>query len=262
MNDIKVIDLAPENIADYGVCGYKDVKKHLELRKKIEWFKKYYPKGLRIKAILSEKGGYQGMLEYIPGKYAHRPVDADGFMFIQCIFVGFKKEFKGKGYASSLIEECVADARKNNMLGVAVVTRKGSFMADKQIFIKNGFEVADNAKPDFELLVKKFDENSKNPHFKSNMADNLKNYQDGLYVFRSPQCPYTEKNVNAILESAKNEFNLKPILIDLQDSNAVQNSPCAFGTFCIVYNGEIISYHPISNTRFENIMKKKIKSTS
>jgi len=258
MSDIQIINLTPENIADYGVCGYKDVEKHLELRKKIEWFKKYSQKGLRIKVILSEKGGYQGMLEYIPGKYAHRPVDADGYMFIHCVFVGFKKEFKGKGYASRLLDECIADARKNNMLGVTVVTRKGSFMADKEIFLKKGFKVVDSAKPDFELLVKKFDENSKNPKFKQNMTDNLKNYQKGLFIIRSPQCPYTEKNVNAILETAKNKFNLKPKLIDLRDSNAVQDIPCAFGTFSIIYNGEIISHHPISNTRFENIMKKKI----
>jgi hypothetical protein len=258
MSDIKIIDLTPENIADYGVCGYKDVKKHLELRKKIEWFKEYYPKGLRIKAILSKKGGYQGMLEYIPGKYAHRPVDADGYMFIHCIFVGFKKEFKGKGHASLLIDECINDAIKKNMLGVAVVTRKGPFMANKDIFLKKGFQVVDSAKPDFDLLVKKFDVKSKNPKFKSNMTDNLKKYQKGLYVIRSPQCPYTEKNVKAILKSAKNKFNLKPNLVDLQDSNAVQDTPCAFGTFSIIYNGENISYHPISNTRFENIMKKKI----
>ena len=60
MDNIKIINLTPENIGDYGVCGYKDVKKHLELRKKIEWFKQHYPKGLRIKVILSKKGGYQG----------------------------------------------------------------------------------------------------------------------------------------------------------------------------------------------------------
>ena len=35
---IRIIDLTPENIADYGVCGYKDVCKYLELRRKIEWF--------------------------------------------------------------------------------------------------------------------------------------------------------------------------------------------------------------------------------
>ena len=258
MSDIKIIDLTPENIADYGVCGYKDVKKHLELRKKIEWFKEYYPKGLRIKAILSKKGGYQGMLEYIPGKYAHRPVDADGYMFIHCIFVGFKKEFKGKGHASLLIDECINDAIKKNMLGVVVVTRKGPFMANKDIFLKKGFQVVDSFKPDFDLLVKKFDEESKNPEFKSNIMDNLKKYSKGLYILRSPQCPYTEKNVKAILKSAKNKFNLKPNLVDLQDLNTVQDTPCAFGTFCIIYNGEIISHHPISNTRFENIMKKEI----
>ncbi len=259
MNDIEIIDLTPENIANYGVCGYKNVEKHVELRKKIEWFKQYYPKGLRIKVILSKKGGYQGMLEYIPGKYAHRPVDAEGYMFIHCVFVGFKKEFKGKGFASCLIDECIKEAEKEKMLGVAVITRKGAFMVDNVLFLKKGFKVVDRAKPDFDLLVKKFDVDSKNPTFKPNMTDKLKNYQKGLYIIRSPQCPYTEKNVNSILESAKNKFNLKPNLIDLQDANAVQNTPCAFGTFFIIYNGEIISHHPISKTRFENIMNKNIQ---
>jgi GNAT superfamily N-acetyltransferase len=260
MSDIQIIDLTPGNIVDYGVCGYKNVEKHVELRKKIEWFNQYYPKGLRIKVILSKKGGYQGMLEYIPGKYAHRPVEADGYLFIHCIFVGFKKEFKGKGYASLLIDECIKDAKKNKMLGVAVVTRKGPFMAHKDIFLRKDFQVVDSVKPDFDLLVKKFDVKARDPKFNSNMIDNLSKYQKGLYVLRSPQCPYTEKNVNAILESAKNKFYLKPTLVDLLDSNAVQATSCAFGTFSIIYNGEIISHHPISNTRFENIMRKMLKS--
>jgi N-acetylglutamate synthase-like GNAT family acetyltransferase len=258
MVNTQIIDLTPENIADYGVCGYKDIKKQLELRRKIEWFKEYYPKGLRIKIILTKKGGYQGMLEYIPGKFAHRPVDAEGYMFIHCVFVGFKNEFKGKGYASALIDECIKEAKNEKMLGVAVVTRKGPFMANNDIFIKKGFQVVDSAEPDFNLLVKKFDAKTKDPKFKSNMIDNLTKYGKGLTVIRSVQCPYTEKNVNAILESARNEFNLEPILVDLKNSNEVQNTPCAFGTFCIIYNGEIISHHPISNTRFINIMKKKV----
>ena len=261
MTDIQIFDLTPDKIADYGVCGYKDVKKHLELRRKIEWFKEYYPKGLRIKALLSKKGGYQGMLEYIPGKYAHRPVDAEGYMFIHCIFVGFKKEFKGRGYASSLIDECIKEARNSNMQGVAVVTRKGPFMAKKDIFVKKGFVLVDKAEPDFELLALKFNHKAKSPKFKS-MKTQLQNYKEGLFVLRSVQCPYTEKNVNAILESARNKFNLKVKLIDLKDSIAVQNSPCAFGSFCIIYDGRIIAHHPISNTRFENIMKKEMNIES
>ena len=258
MTDKQILDLTPDNFVDYGICGYKDAKKHIELRKKIEWFKEYYPKGLRIKIVWLKNGGYQGMIEYIPGEYAHRPVNAKGFLFIHCVFVGFKKEFKGKGYASSLIEECIEEAKNARMQGVAVVVRKGSFMAKKDIFIKMGFIEVDKADPDFELLALKFHQSELNPSFK-NMKNQLEKYQNGLFILRSVQCPYTEKNVNKILDSALKNFNLKANLINLEDSNEVQNSPCAFGTFCIIYDGEIISHHPISNTRFENIMKKKLK---
>ena len=253
MTDIEIIDLTPENITDYGVCGYKDVEKHLELRRKIDWFKEYYPKGLRIKAVISQKGGYQGMLEYLPGKYAHRPVDADGYMFIHCVFVGFKNEFKGKGLASSLIDECIKDAKFANMNGVAVVTRKGPFMAKMEIFIKKGFILVDETKPDFELLVLKFDQTAAEPKFK-NMS--LERYSQGLTIIRSAQCPYSVKNVNAILDTAK-KMNIKANLIDLKDYESAQQTPCAFGTFCIIHNKEVISHHPISNTRFENIMAKR-----
>ena len=255
MTDVKIFNLTPENIADYGVCGYKDVKKHLELRRKIEWFKKYYPKGLRIKVLFSKKGGYQGMLEYIPGLYAHRPVDAEGYMFIHCVFVGFKKEFKGKGYASLLIDECIKEAKNVQMHGVAVVTRKGPFMVKKAIFLKKRFVLVDEATPDFELLVLKFNQEAANPKFK---AMSLEKYSKGLTVIRSAQCPYSVKNVDAILKTAE-KLNIDANLIDLIDSKDAQKSPCAFGTFCIVYNGEVITHHPISNTRFENIMKNKIK---
>ncbi len=255
--DIKIIDLNPENIADYGVCGYKDVNKHLELRKKIDWVKEYYPKGLRIKAVISEKGGYQGMLEYIPGEYAHRPVNVGKYMFIHCIFVGFRNEFKGKGLATALINECIKEAKEANMNGVAVVTRKGSFMAKKEIFLKLGFVLVDKANPDFELLVLKFNDDTKNPSFKDTTGK-LNEYKEGLTILRSPQCPYTEKNVNEIIKTANNIYNIKTNLIDIKSAEEAQNVPCAFGTFCIIYNGKVISYNPISNTRFENIMKEKM----
>ena len=259
MSDIEIIDLTPDTIAYYGVCGYKDVRKHAELRKKIDWFNRYYKEGLRIKVLFSKSAGYQGMLEYIPGKYAHRPVDVDGYMFIHCIFVGFRNEFKGKGYASSLIDTCIADAKLAHMHGVAVVTRKGPFMANKEIFVKKGFVVTDKAAPDFELLALKFDRDAPDPKFKPSLAKNGEKYADGLTVLRSAQCPYSEKNVAAILETAKKKFGLNARLVDLEGAADVQESPCAFGTFCIVYNGEVISHHPISNTRIENIMKKMKK---
>jgi GNAT superfamily N-acetyltransferase len=250
--DISIIDLTPQNIADYGVCGYKDVKKHVALQRKIAWFSQYYPKGLRIKALISSSGGYQGMLEYIPGKYAHRPVHADSYMFIHCIFVGFKKEYKGKGYASLMLDECIQEAKTATMDGVAVVTRKGAFMVAKDFFLKKGFSVVDRAKPDFELLSLKFSNNAVDPSFREMTTQK---YDKGLTIMRSPQCPYSVTNVNAIMESAK-KMGLSPNLVELTNAELAQQSPCAFGTFCIVCDGVVVSHHPISNTRFENIMKK------
>lgn len=251
-NDITIINLTPDNISNYGVCGYKDLKKHLELRRKIDWFKEYYPKGLRIKALVSKTGGYQGMLEYIPGKYAHRPVKAEGYMFIHCIFVGFKAEFKEKGYASTMLDECIREAKEAGMHGVAVVTRKGPFMAKKNIFLKKGFTVTDSAKPDFELLALKFNPGNTDPKF---AISPIEGYSDGLTIFRSPQCPYSVKNVNEIIETAK-LIGTKTNLVELDSVEKTQISPCAFGTFYLIYNGKIISHHPISNTRFQNIMEK------
>jgi hypothetical protein len=130
-------------------------------------------------------------------------------------------------------------------------------MANSEIFLKKGFNIVDTAEPDFNLLSFKFNTKSKDPGFRTDILDNLDEYKNGLTIIRSVQCPYTEKNVNAILESARNKFKLKTNLIDIKDSKSAQETPCAFGTFCMIYNGEIISHHPISNKRFENIMTKK-----
>jgi len=257
-NNIQIINLTPDNIANYGVCGYKDVEKHLELRKKIDWLKEYYSKGLRIKAVIANDGSYQGMIEYIPGEYAHRPVNASNYMFIHCLFVGFKKDYKGKGLATSLIKECIKNAKEQNMNGVCVISRKGSFMAKKEIFLKLDFNLIEEIKPDFELLVLKFND-SPNPCFK-NMDENIKYYKDdNLTILRSVQCPYTEKNVNEMIRTAEDKYKLKTRLVDLKSHQDVQSSPSPFGSFCIIYKGEVISYSPISNTRFINIMDKIIE---
>lgn len=258
MQDFNIVNLTPDNFTEYGVCGYKDIDKHKALRAKLEWFTKYYPKGLRIKVINTTNGGYQGMIEYIPGEYAHRPVMAKGFMFIHCIFVGFRKEYKGKGLASALIEECVTDAKTLEMHGVSVVTRKGSFMAGSEIFNKNGFESIEQANPDFELMVKKLKTNEVYPSFKKEAFEDAGKHNNGLTIYRSPQCPYTEKNVIAIMETAQKKYRIETQLIDLKDHMAAQSTPNPFGSFALVYNGQLISHHPISNNRFENIMNSLI----
>lgn len=251
MNNISIIETTLENIHDHGVCGYKNPKKE-GYPEKLGWLKKHLSEGLKIKTLISEKDGAQGMIEYIPGKYCWRPVVAADYMFIHCIFVGFKGIYKNKGYASHLLAECENDAKKQKLKGIAVVTRKGSFMAGKELFIKNGFKVVDSAKPDFELLVKKFTANIPDPKFKTNPN----RYTKGLTIIRADQCPYTVKNVKEICETAEKDFKIKVNVVNLNSYKEAQNSPCPFGTFTVIYNGTIVADSPISKGRFVNIMNK------
>ena len=251
MSLLKVIDTDPGNIFKCGVCGYKNPKKP-GLPEKARWFKDRIAEGLKIKILYSEEDGTQGMIEYVPGEFCWRPVNAKGYMFIHCIFVGFKRQYKNQGYASKLLDICETDARKGSCDGVAIVTRKSSFMAGKEIFLKRGYEIADKAAPDFELLAKRFNPEADLPVFRITEPD----YGDGLIIIRADQCPYTLKNVAEIQQTAKEQYGLTPRIVDLETYKDAQNSPCAFGSFCILFNNEVIAEHPISNGRFKNIMNK------
>jgi len=255
---VGIIDTNADNILKYGVCGYKDIRKE-GYPEKIGWLKGRFLEGMKIKTLYSDKDGTQGMIEYILGEYNWRPVEASGYMFIHCIFAGFKSTYKGKGYGSLLVDECLKDARERNLYGVAVVTRKGPFMAGKELFLKNSFDVVDKAPPDFELLVKRFNQNAPAPKFKGEWEKKLSQYGQGLTIIRADQCPYTIKNVKEIIETAEKVYGLKAIIKDLKTYEEAQESPCAFGTFCIIYDGKVVAAHPISNTRFTNIMNRELK---
>jgi len=254
MKDMQIIDTTMDNIREYGVCGYKDPKKP-GYAEKLNWLQDRYKQGLKLKILYSQEDKSQGMIEYIPGEYCWRPLQAKGYMVIHCLFVGFRKQYKGKGYASVLIKQCLQEAKKSGRSGVAAVTRKGSFMADKNIFLKNGFQVIEQAAPDFELVVRKFSQNNPSPAFRSNKKELDKKYKKGLYILRADQCPYTVKNVEEISHTAKKDFHLTAQIINLPGSQQAQNNPCPFGTFGIILDGNILAHHPISSKRFLNIMK-------
>jgi len=256
--NVEIINTNSDNILKYGICGFKNLKQE-GFRRKIEWLKNRFPEGMKIKTLYSDNDGTQGMIEYIPGEYGWRPVEASGYMFIHCIFVGFKSAYKGQGYGSLLLDKCLEDARKENMYGVAVVTRKGTWMAGKELFVKNGFTIVDTAPPDFELLIKRFNNNAPVPKFKGNWEKKLSQYNKGLIIFRSDQCPAVEKPVREISETAEKVYSIKPKIVEMTSCEDAQNSPCAFGSFCIVYNGKLVTANPISNTRFKNIMEKEAK---
>jgi GNAT superfamily N-acetyltransferase len=257
MAKLKIIDLNLDNITDFGLCGYKNIKQE-GYQRKTDWLKKRFQEGMKVKILESPEDGTVGMIEYVPGEDAWRPVDAKGYMFIHCIFVVFKK-LKGRGYGSALVEECLKDAKSHKMHGVAVVTRKGTWMAGKELFVKLDFEVVDTAPPDFELLVKKLKKSAPSPRFKGDWEKRLAKYGKGMTIIHSDQCSYNAKFIKEIVETAQKTYKIKPKVIELKSSKQAQDSPSPFGISALILDGRLVADHPISNRRFINIMEKELK---
>ncbi|MBD3266962.1 GNAT family N-acetyltransferase, partial [bacterium] len=113
-------------------------KKHPGYIAKRSWLRQRFEEGMRIQLILTPDGQQAGFLEYIPGEYTWRVIHAPNYLVILCIMVG--KNFSDKDLGSALLKDCLNDAKASGKLGVAVVTSDDSFLASREIFIKNGFE--------------------------------------------------------------------------------------------------------------------------
>ena len=52
----------------------------------------------------------KSFIEYIPTEYAWSPIDANGYFYINCLWVS--GQFKGHGYSTELLGECIRDGKK------------------------------------------------------------------------------------------------------------------------------------------------------
>jgi ribosomal protein S18 acetylase RimI-like enzyme len=238
-SDVKIVTVDAENVDEERFFCYKSKPKTEGYRRKLAWLRERFAEGMRLKIVYEGKRSV-GFVEYIPGEYAWRAVEAAGYMVIHCLWVVGKG--KKKGYGSRLLEECVRDARASGLRGVAMVTSSGNWLAGKKLLLKNGFEPVDQAPPTFDLLVKRFGD-APLPAFPTDWQERLARYGSGLTVVRSDQCPYIEKAIETILAAAA-DLGLQTQVVELESCREVQESaPSAYGVFNVVYDGELVAYH-------------------
>jgi len=250
----RLIDVDAASFDTLPCCGIRSPA-HPGRQQKRCWLESNVKLGLRAKALLAPDGEPGGYIEYIPGEFAWRGVDAAGYMFIHCLWI-YSRRHQRKGYGRLLVEACLDDARKAGKSGVAVMVREGPWLADRRLFLAIGFQPVDTAPPDYQLLVRKFDQRAANPAFKTDWDRKLATYGRGLTIIRSSQCPHIAKFAADIAETAKKEYGISPKAIDLQSSRDAQNAPTPYAVFALIYDGKLLADHQISRTRFRNIMKK------
>lgn len=236
-NESLLLDVNEGNVCDTGFFCYMSKRKSQGYRRKLDWLRLRSAEGMKIKMLGQ---GQRGFIEYIPGEYAWRPVNADGFMMIHCLWVVGKS--KGKKFGSLLVGACLKDAKKLGMKGVAAVTSEGNWLIGKNILKNHGFESVDRAPPSFELMVKPFGKGVL-PSFTDHWDKKAMQHGRGLTIIRSDQCPYLDDATQIALETAK-ELGFRGRVVELKDCMQVRaKSPSAYGVFSLVYNGKLLSYH-------------------
>lgn len=90
---------------------------------KKEWMKQRFEEGLVF--YRSEERG-KCFIEYIPAENAWIPIEANGWIYINCLWVS--GVMKGHGYSNELLSECIRDARTQRKNGVCILCAEGRFL--------------------------------------------------------------------------------------------------------------------------------------
>lgn len=251
MPGIQIVHVTPENVAEVGVYCIKN-KKAEGYQKKLEWFQRQLNNGLTLKILADAAGKQMGFIEVIDSELSWRPINATNYLFIQCLAL-FGKAARNKKNGSALLKACEDEARKRKKAGICSMSSNGAWMANKSIFEKNGYNVI--AKQDrFELMSKKFDPGSPDPTFRDwnqRQAD-----YNGWNLVYSHQCPWHEKSVQALKETAL-AYGVDLKLTELKTPQEAQQAPSGYGTFSLIKDGVLLEDHYLSKTRFETILKKE-----
>ena len=251
MNHFLIKDVTPDNAAEVGYFCIKDTKAP-GFKSKLNWHKQRYKEGLRIKFLYADDKQI-GFIEYVPSEFAWRPIEADNYLFIQCIFI-YPNKYRSLGAASVLINEVLKDAKQLKRTGVCTMTSQGPWMATKKLFSKLGFEKVDK-RGRFELMSLKLGNDKIKPKL-LDWESKLSEYQ-GWHLLYADQCPWHEKAIKVLKDTAKVHgisLNIKRI----ETPDEAKQSPSGFGVFSLIKDGRLIEDHYISKRRFETILEKEL----
>ena len=104
---MEYIRITRDNIDAEHVCCAMSGKQALA---KKEWLKRRFDEGLIFYRSV-ERG--KCFIEYIPAENAWVPIQADGYLYIDCLWVA--GSMKGHGYSNDLLRGCVRDAKEQGI---------------------------------------------------------------------------------------------------------------------------------------------------
>ncbi len=251
---MEYIKLTKENLEKEHICCAISNNKDVQVKSKKEWLADRLDEGL---VFLKADARGKCFIEYIPAEKAWVPVDAEGYMFINCFWVS--GQFKGKGYSNDLLRLCIEDSRAKGKNGLCVISseKKLPFLSDLKYLAHKGFLKADSAKPNFTLMYLPFEDNAEIPKFKE-CARSAHIDEDGFVLYYTHGCPFTAKYV-PVIENVAAERNLPFRSVFVDSCEKAQNSPVCVTNYALFYNGEFVTNEILSDKKFIALADKLCK---
>lgn len=247
MEEYELITLNKENIKTEHICCAFTNKSCAEgYQSKKNWLSAQFGEGYTFK-----KFNIRGkvFIEYVPAEKGWVPIIAPNYMLINCFWVSGK--YKGNGLGSQLYEACLKDARDKDGLVVVTANKKQPFMSEKKFFHKKGFQLCDTALPYFELWYKPFHKNAATPKFKDIAKEGTCSVSEGLAVYYTNACPFTEYYTNIELAAAAKKRSIPIQINKLATKEAAQNHFVPHTIYSVFYNGKFVTQQMLTEKSFD-----------
>ncbi len=241
-----IIEVNRENIsAEHICCAITDAKGDNCVALKKQWMTERFDDGLVFRK-LDERG--KVFIEYIPAENAWAPIDAPGYLFIDCMWVSGK--FQHQGYAGQLLAACVEDAESQGKNGVAILSaaKKMPFLSDPNFLKHKGFVTADKAGPYFELLYLPLRDGAPPPRFKESARAGTIGEQ-GMVLYYANQCPFAEKYAHLVRDIAERKGAVLK-LVKLETKQQAQAAPSPFTSYSFFDKGRFVTNEIFGEKKF------------
>ena len=249
---MEYIRLTRENLETEHICCAISNNNDVQVSSKKAWLADRLAEGL-VFLKSAERG--KCFIEYIPAENAWIPLDAEGYLYIDCLWVS--GSFKGHGYSNDLMNECVRDSKAQGRKGLCILSsvKKKPFLADPKYLKHKGFEVCDEADNGIQLWHLPLAKSTGKPQFKP-CAKHPHVDEPGYVLYYTSQCPFNAKYV-PVVERVARERGVKLKAIHLQSRTEAQNAPTPVTTYALFLDGEYLTNDQMNDTRFLKLLSAR-----
>jgi len=242
---MEYIRVTNDNLEKEHICCAISNNKDVQVSSKKAWLADRFDEGLVfLKSV--ERG--KCFIEYIPVENAWVPINADGYMYIDCLWVS--GSFKGHGYGAELLDACIEDSKEKGKKGLCILAaaKKKPFLAEPKFLKYKGFTVCDEADNGIQLWFLPFGEEAEMPKFKE-CAKHPRIEERGYVLYYTSQCPFNAKYV-PVLEQTARENDIPFHAVHIANREEAQNAPTPITNYALFHDGEYITNEQMNDKKF------------